>query len=33
MKRYAWAVVLGLGLVAAGTGIAVGQGNNPAPPV
>ena len=33
MKRYAWAVVLGLGLVAAGTGIAVGQGNNPASPV
>ncbi len=33
MKRYAWAVGLGLGLVAAGTGIAAGQGNNPAPPV
>ena len=33
MKRYAWAVVLWLGLVAAGTGIAVGQGNNLAPPV
>src|SRR5437879_13479971 len=33
MQRYAWAVVLGLGLVAAGTGIAVGQGNNPASPV
>jgi hypothetical protein len=29
MQRYAWAVVFGLGLVAAGTGIAAGQGNNP----
>src|SRR5437773_5106337 len=33
MKQYAWAVVLRLGLVAVGTGIAVGQVNKPAPPV